>query len=187
MNRRRQPPTVERQPRRPRQHRRNDTANHVITHRIGQGYGPYEPASRPAATAAVPFVWEKDAEYDDDDPFRDDSHFTLFSARGWVNMGAVGIIIIGLIILFIGWPILLHLGPRLNLGNLNATGQIPTLTGFTGLIDKDTPLSVYTRTGSDGQKYDLVFSDEFSVDGRTFYPSDDPYWEAVDLYYWYAI
>ena len=30
----------------------------------------------------------------------------------------------------------------------------------------------------------LVFSDEFNVDGRTFYPGDDPYWEAVDLHYW---
>jgi hypothetical protein len=30
----------------------------------------------------------------------------------------------------------------------------------------------------------LVFSDEFRVDGRTFYPGDDPYWEAVDLHYW---
>lgn len=30
----------------------------------------------------------------------------------------------------------------------------------------------------------LVFSDEFNVDGRSFYPGDDPYWEAVDLHYW---
>jgi hypothetical protein len=32
--------------------------------------------------------------------------------------------------------------------------------------------------------WDLVFSDEFNTDGRTFYPGDDPYWEAVDLHYW---
>jgi beta-glucanase (GH16 family) len=30
----------------------------------------------------------------------------------------------------------------------------------------------------------LVFSDEFNTDGRTFYPGDDPYWEAADLHYW---
>ncbi len=30
----------------------------------------------------------------------------------------------------------------------------------------------------------LIFSDEFNTDGRTFYPGDDPYWEAVDLHYW---
>jgi hypothetical protein len=51
------------------------------------------------------------------------------------------------------------------------------------LIDVATPDSAKTRTGFDGQEYDLVFSDEFEVDGRTFYPGDDPYWEAVDLWY----
>ena len=30
----------------------------------------------------------------------------------------------------------------------------------------------------------LVFSDEFNEDGRSFYPGDDPYWEAEDLHYW---
>jgi beta-glucan synthesis-associated protein KRE6 len=38
------------------------------------------------------------------------------------------------------------------------------------LIDPDTPKSAKTRTGFDGQEYDLVFSDEFNVDGRTFFP-----------------
>jgi beta-glucanase (GH16 family) len=52
------------------------------------------------------------------------------------------------------------------------------------LIDSDTPSSAMTRTGFDGQDYELVFSDEFNVDGRTFYPGDDPFWEAVDLWYW---
>jgi beta-glucanase (GH16 family) len=30
----------------------------------------------------------------------------------------------------------------------------------------------------------LVFSDEFNVEGRSFYPGDDPYWAGVDLHYW---
>jgi beta-glucanase (GH16 family) len=34
------------------------------------------------------------------------------------------------------------------------------------------------------QTFQLVFSDEFNVDGRSFYPGDDPFWEAVDLHYW---
>ncbi|CAE6492121.1 unnamed protein product [Rhizoctonia solani] len=55
----------------------------------------------------------------------------------------------------------------------------------TGLIDRDTPKSAYTRASHvDGTTYDLVFSDEFNVEGRSFYPGDDPYWEAVDLHYW---
>lgn len=36
----------------------------------------------------------------------------------------------------------------------------------------------------DGSDMTLVFSDEFNQDGRTFYPGDDPFWEAVDLQYW---
>ena len=51
------------------------------------------------------------------------------------------------------------------------------------LIDVATPDSAKTRTGFDGQEYGLVFSDEFEVNGRTFYPGDDPCWEAVDLQY----
>jgi beta-glucan synthesis-associated protein KRE6 len=51
------------------------------------------------------------------------------------------------------------------------------------LIDVATPDSAKTRTGFDGQEYDLVFSDEFEVDGRTFYPGDDTHREAVDLQY----
>lgn len=67
------------------------------------------------------------------------------------------------------------------------------------LVDKDTPPEFLTRTGFDGQQYDLVFSDEFNTEGRTFYPGqcslryivlhtylgsgDDPYWTAVDLWY----
>ena len=52
------------------------------------------------------------------------------------------------------------------------------------LIDTDTPKDALTRIGYDNEDYELVFSDEFSVDGRTFYPGDDPFWEAVDLWYW---
>ncbi|CEL61387.1 Beta-glucan synthesis-associated protein KRE6 OS=Saccharomyces cerevisiae (strain ATCC 204508 / S288c) GN=KRE6 PE=1 SV=2 [Rhizoctonia solani AG-1 IB] len=72
-----------------------------------------------------------------------------------------------------------------NLGGINASGQVPEILGFRGLIDKETPKSAYTRTSHvDGTTYDLVFSDEFNVDGRSFYPGDDPYWEAVDMHYW---
>ena len=51
------------------------------------------------------------------------------------------------------------------------------------VIDPETPDSAKSRTGFDGQEYELVFSDEFNTDGRTFYPGDDPYWEAADLWY----
>lgn len=51
------------------------------------------------------------------------------------------------------------------------------------MIDPATNDSVKTRTGFDGNQYELVFSDEFETPGRTFYPGDDPFWEAVDLWY----
>lgn len=53
----------------------------------------------------------------------------------------------------------------------------------TGVIDPDTPKSVMSRTGHDGKKQVLVFSDEFNEDGRTFYDGDDPYFQAVDIWY----
>lgn len=59
------------------------------------------------------------------------------------------------------------------------------MNGNWGLIDLQTPHSVYKKQAySSNQEMQLIFSDEFNVDGRTFYPGDDPYWEAVDLHYW---
>ena len=54
------------------------------------------------------------------------------------------------------------------------------------MIDLDTPKDVYTKVSweDSSKELQLVFSDEFNTDGRSFYPGDDPYWEAVDLHYW---
>ena len=59
------------------------------------------------------------------------------------------------------------------------------MVGNWGPIDPDTPEDVRIKTGwtSEGE-FTLVFSDEFNTDYRTFYPGDDPFWEAVDLHYW---
>lgn len=51
------------------------------------------------------------------------------------------------------------------------------------MIDPSTPETALTRQGFDTDHYVLVFSDEFNVDGRTFYPGDDPFWEAMDIWY----
>jgi hypothetical protein len=163
-------------------------------------YAP-PPEKRPTkaalTTTTVPqYMWDNDPDTDDalhNPDSRGNFNFaTAFSARGWINAFAIFSIIASLIILFIGYPLILRL-TRLsqpivgfNLGGINASGQIPDLPGIPGLIDAQTPSSAYTRTGSDGNLYDLVFSDEFNTDGRTFYPGDDPYWEAVDLHYWYG-
>ena len=72
-----------------------------------------------------------------------------------------------------------------NFGATNGSGQVAEITGNWGLIDRDTPMEVRTKVDYvNGKTWELVFSDEFNVDGRSFYPGDDPYWEAVDLHYW---
>ena len=60
------------------------------------------------------------------------------------------------------------------------------MSGNWGLIDNDTPKDAHTtRSYTDPSKnMQLIFSDEFNLDGRTFYPGDDPYWEASDFHYW---
>ncbi|KAG5342991.1 hypothetical protein C0989_005942 [Termitomyces sp. Mn162] len=116
------------------------------------------------------------------------------SARGVANFGCLFILGVGLITLFAGYPMISHFTKTqpttqggFNLGGINATGQIPSLPGNWGLIDLETPSIAYKMpawTPGISSELQLVFSDEFNTDGRTFYPGDDPYWEAVDLHYW---
>jgi hypothetical protein len=40
-----------------------------------------------------------------------------------------------------------------------------------------------TRKDYKGRTQKLVFSDEFNTAGRTFYDGDDPYFQAVDIWY----
>lgn len=120
----------------------------------------------------------------------DDLPFTLFSARGWVNMSMLLLVIGGALTLFIGYPVITHFRENMptvsgfGFGGINGSGQIPDLPNIPRLIDVDTPQSALTHIGTDGKTYNLVFSDEFETDGRTFWPGDDPYWEAVNLQYW---
>ncbi|KAF1912808.1 beta-glucan synthesis-associated protein-domain-containing protein [Ampelomyces quisqualis] len=53
----------------------------------------------------------------------------------------------------------------------------------TGLIDPDTPSNVMKRKGEFGHEYELVFSDEFNDNNRTFYQGDDPYFYAGNFWY----
>lgn len=63
--------------------------------------------------------------------------------------------------------------------------KVPSMAGNWGLIDLDTPKEAYAKPDyHNGKDLQLVWSDEFNVEGRTFYPGDDPYWEALDLHYW---
>lgn len=150
------------------------------------------------SSTVPPYAWDtKDPDLDDPlhnpDPMQDaalDSSFTFCSARGWANVGTLFVLVVGLVTLFAGYPIIhyfLTTSPAIvgfNLGGINVTGQVPSLPGLPSLIDPDTPSSALYRVGSDGSSYQLVFSDEFNTDGRTFWPGDDPFWEAENLHYW---
>jgi hypothetical protein len=141
-----------------------------------------------------PAFAEPDDYLHNPDPKRDrvsDRGGSIFTVRGLANVGCLLVLCLGMTVLFAGYPIIsaykddhqTTLGAY-NLGGINSTGQVAAVIGDFGLIDKDTPTDVYTRTGFDGSAYSLAFSDEFNVDGRTFFPGDDPYWEGVDLHYW---
>ncbi|KAI0651922.1 glycoside hydrolase family 16 protein [Trametes meyenii] len=132
------------------------------------------------------------------DPVRDrksDGGGTVFSGRGLVNVGCLLILAMGIIALFAGYPIVTyftHLRPStlggFGIGGINASGQVPGIFGNFGLIDLETPEEARMKKDwVTGQTWQLVFSDEFNTDGRSFYPGDDPYWEAVDLHYWQTV
>jgi hypothetical protein len=117
-------------------------------------------------------------------------HMNPWSARGWMNMGTIFLLCGGIISVFLVLPVTREVNRKLqtsgtsgyNLGGINSTGQVTSLQRE--LIDADTPPEAYSRTGYDGKNWNLVFSDEFETDGRTFFPGDDPFFEGVDLHYW---
>jgi beta-glucanase (GH16 family) len=130
------------------------------------------------------------------DPRRDrklDHGGNIFTYRGFTNLGFLILLCLGLLALFAGYPLISHFRTKtqstlggFNLGGTNATGQVPSMSGNWGLIDLETPQNVYSMPSyyDASTEMQLIFSDEFNTDGRTFYPGDDPYWEAVDLHYW---
>ena len=117
------------------------------------------------------------------------THAGPFSMRGCVNLGSIMLLVLALLMLFLGYPLLTSLrshdspGDHLPSGVPNASAIAPYVRN--ALVDPATHREAYTATSlRDGRELQLVFSDEFELEGRSFYPGDDPYWEAVDLDYW---
>ncbi|KAF5371672.1 hypothetical protein D9758_003419 [Tetrapyrgos nigripes] len=181
----------------------NDSPYSVTT-RNGRQIGSMTSISDKYSLSADPRSWGtnlsmNDPEADDflhnPDPKRDsknDRGGSYFNDRSFSNLGCLLLLAVALIGLFAGYPIISYLTRHsqttfggFNVGGLNASGQVPELTGSWGLVDPDTPDDARTFTSfATGEDLVLVFSDEFEKDGRSFYPGDDPYWEAVDLHYW---
>ncbi|GAA5943225.1 uncharacterized protein JCM15063_005298 [Sporobolomyces koalae] len=152
-------------------------------------------AAREGGGGDSPLLWEKEPDdflhsYDPElEKMLDRQINSRFSWMALVNTVSLVVVVVVIVGLFAGWPIYrfvikggFPMSQTVMLSN--STGQVPMIPGLPGLIDKDTPQEAYTRTGFDGETYNLVFSDEFEQDGRTFWPGDDPFWEAVDLHYW---
>ncbi|SAM64999.1 related to KRE6-glucan synthase subunit [Ustilago bromivora] len=120
-----------------------------------------------------------------------DSSSHSWNLRGFLNVLTLTFLALSLLMLFLGYPVLIKVKNMYDndtkgafgLGGTNGSGQVPALD-IVSLIDADTPQSAMKwASGYDESSYHLVFSDEFEVEGRTFWPGDDPYWEAVDLWY----
>lgn len=163
---------------------------------------PLSPSIRGAGTQDVKMWGDYDAESEPDDYLHEPdaekdrgvpTTKAILSPRGLLNIGTLAIIGVGLMALFGGYPVFSWLYRTkastkggFNLGGINATGQVADLKLGRDLVDPDTPANVRTRQTLDGtgRKMNLVFSDEFNRDGRSFYPGDDPFWTAMDLHYW---
>lgn len=157
------------------------------------------PSSTPVGIA--PLASDFDDDLDDElHTFSEKDKHTLASPldisswRGWANALGLMVLLAGVVVLFAGYPIIQNYQdnhpdfggktPGYNLGGINSTGQYPTMGAIMSLIDPDTPQDAHTHQADNGETWDLVFSDEFNEDGRTFWDGDDPFFQAVDLHYW---
>ncbi|EFQ99490.1 hypothetical protein MGYG_02502 [Nannizzia gypsea CBS 118893] len=133
---------------------------------------------------------EKDDELHNPDPNEKERKCDIWHKRGITNIGALILLIGGVLTLFIGYPVISYIQGLTTLKGGCAGDpmcidvDIPLLKNIrTSLIDPDTPKSAMTKKGANGNDLELVFSDEFNLDGRTFFQEDDPYLQAVDIWY----
>lgn len=109
--------------------------------------------------------------------------------RALGTVGALLVLLGGLLTLFIVYPILTYSGittqkPILETVEYLTQYKYGTLSALrTNLIDPDTPEDEQIHIAMDGSKWVLVFSDEFNVEGRTFWEHDDQFWTAPDFHY----
>ncbi|CCF49383.1 hypothetical protein NDA11_001892 [Ustilago hordei] len=112
------------------------------------------------------------------------------SMRGILNVGTLLLILACLLMLFLGYPVIIEI--RKQHADGTASTSLSTTNTYTtfpmemkrGLIDQQTPAAAYNRASPvDDSKWHLVFSDEFNIPGRTFWPGEDPYWQGFNGWY----
>lgn len=157
-----------------------------------RGFSPYLEGGGTAVQYPTIDEKEEDDHIHNPDP---NEVFKPSFKRACLGILSISMVICGVFLLFIVWPVLRHTGyGRLDRGHNKAgpteEGNLSNLTYSilsttrTSLIDPDTPKYAMSR-GSvlKDRTLKLVFSDEFNKDGRSFYENDDPFWQAVDLHY----
>lgn len=140
----------------------------------------------------------------------------MCSCRGLVNITSMFLILCGLILLILGYPIASSLkkdrlaaeaaaeeaanaanaalsqvrfaidSQQQHQGCVGVAGLVGPLSKtatstvvkaeMMGMVDEDTPQDKRTTVARDGELWDLVFSDEFNLDGRSFAPGQDRHW-----------
>ncbi|KAJ7040798.1 beta-glucan synthesis-associated [Mycena alexandri] len=107
------------------------------------------------------------------------------SRRGFANIGCLILLSLGLLGLFLGYPVATFVNRSILAAKASCAAPAPPparvdikavfsppdqLPAFVhvGLIDADTPVEAHTITSwSTGKEMKLVFSDEFETDNRT--------------------
>lgn len=162
--------------------------DHVNTQTVSEKYN----ITPTAGLLLFPEDVEKDDYLHNPDPNDEKKReCDIFTKRGLVNVGGLTFLTLGLLVLFIGYPILTFVrkytdppDPCKSNPDCIGNGRVPLLKNTrTNLIDPDTPKSAHTKKAADGSTLHLTFSDEFNTDGRSFYPGDDPYFQAMDIWY----
>lgn len=183
------------------------TIHHHATAKLSHSILPTRVLNGNLSTIIKPFYdkdkdespYSTDLRKEIDDPDFDTScpmDWKKPNIRGWGNMLVLLLLLLSLLGVFIMLPLGLALTKEARdrqaaaeaKNGYNSTNPptttIPTSPGGRSIIDPDTPAAQRTIQSLYGETWQLAFSDEFNQNGRTFYPGDDPFWEAVDLHYW---
>ncbi|KAG8691066.1 hypothetical protein FRC11_007089 [Ceratobasidium sp. 423] len=122
-------------------------------HRHSPSSAGHDPLSEKYQFTDNPFVYgygysEPDDELHTPDPKRDkkaDKGGSFFTSRGAVNLGCLVFLIVGLVVLFAGYPLITYFTQNpfstlgaYNLGGINASGQVPVMSANVSLPGKST-------------------------------------------------
>ena len=126
-----------------------------------------------------------DAEYEKNRFLYDLKHIDKRSLGGLLGLIALAIIAL---VVFVLLPVLTYSGAtqhyRPESYEILTHYEYPMLSAIRqDLVDPDTPGEALTLESKSGDKWKLVFSDEFKAEGRTFYDDDDQFFVAPDIHY----